>query len=659
MPDFQLSCQHPPVVERMGGIIHNRSIDMCGILGMMSFTTATPRLTQEMARHALGDIAHRGPDDQGEWWSHDGSVFLGHRRLSIIDLSPAGHQPMSNEDGTVQIVYNGEVYNFQELHDDLVARGHRFRSRTDTEVIVHGYEEYGPAIVERLRGMFAFAIYDLKQDLLVLARDRVGIKPLYYTRADESLIFGSEIRPLFRFPGVERLLNADAFREYLAFGKVYAPNTMFQGISKFPAGHYAVIRRDGTMQMHRYWSPYGQPLEAPPHADEAYYTGRLLELLEESVRLRMLSDVPVGVFLSGGVDSTANVALMSRIGGQGVHTFTAGFKGQASFDERPVAREAARYYRTHHDEVEITEADLIDALPRLSYYLDEPVADPTVIPIFFLSKLARQKNAIVILNGDGGDELFCGYRKYMRFLKLAPYWKALNVLPGWARSAIARAGAMAGASGTVADLLDRAARGVEMYVGSTGALKGTSAFQEIVGGAGNIYDAVREGKRAFAAERRGGDYSEWLSYWGVRSEVEHIFLYRADRMGMANSIEIRVPFLDHHLVEFAMQMPQHLKYRNGETKYILKKSLEGVVPDQFLYRKKQGFCVPLREWSGRMMEAKVRETLPRIQREWGVVSEPFVASVLDRLGNGSQTDADGALAWMFYNLSVWYERWFD
>lgn len=634
---------------------------MCGILGMMSFTTAAPPLTEEMARHALGEIAHRGPDDQGEWWSPDGSVFLGHRRLSIIDLSPAGHQPMTNEDGTVWIIYNGEVYNFQELHDDLAARGHTFRSRTDTEVIVHGYEEYGPAFVEKLRGMFAFALYDVRQGTLLLARDRVGIKPLYYTRAGDRLIFGSEIRPLFEFPGVRRVLNGDAFREYLAFGKVYAPNTMFEGIYKFPAGHYALVTGNGSMDLRRYWSPYERRLEVPAGAGESYYTGRLLELLEQSVQLRMVSDVPVGVFLSGGVDSTANVALMTKIAGSGVHTFTAGFKGQASFDERPVAREAAEYYKTRHDEVEITEADLIDALPKLSYYLDEPVADPTVIPIFFLSKLAREKNAIVILNGDGGDELFCGYRKYMRFLKMAPYWKTLNGLPVWARSVVARAGALAGARGTVADLLDRAARDVEMYVGSTGALKGTPAFEEVVGGAGNgkIYDAVRQGRRDFEAERTSNDYSEWLSYWGIRSEVEHVFLYRADRMGMANSIEIRVPFLDHRLVEFAMQMPQHLKYRNGETKYILKKALEGIVPDKFLYRKKQGFCVPLREWSGEMMESKIRQTLPRIQREWGVVSEPFVASVLDRLRNGAQTDSDGALAWMFYNLSVWYERWFE
>lgn len=634
---------------------------MCGILGMVNFGASAPRMTEEGARHALKLIEHRGPDDQGEWWSDDRRIFLGHRRLSIIDLSPAGHQPMTNEDGTIRIVYNGEVYNFQELHDDLVRRGHTFRSRTDTEVIVHGYEEYGPGIVEKLRGMFAFALHDAVRGVTLLARDRVGIKPIYYVHTGNSVVFASEIRPLFEFPGVERRIGAGAFREYLAFGKVFAPHTMFEGIMKFPAGHYATIDRGGAMTLRRYWTPYGRRIGFPAGAGEEYYRGRLLELLEESVRLRMVSDVPVGVFLSGGVDSTANVALMSRIAGSGVHTFTAGFQGQAEFDERPIARDAAAYYRTQHDEVEITSRDLLDGLPRLAAYLDEPVADPTVIPIFFLSKLAREKGAIVILNGDGGDELFCGYRKYMQYLKLAPYWKALNGLPVWARSLVARAGRAVGAKGVAADLLDRAARGVEMYIGGTGALKGTDAFGEIMGENGStngrIYDAVQAGRRSFEEEHISGDYSEWLSYWGLRSEVEHVFLYRADRMGMASSIEIRVPFLDHHLVEFAMQMPGELKYRNGETKYILKKALEGIVPDRFLYRKKQGFCVPLREWSGGMMEEKVRATLPRIRSDWGIVSDRFVSSVLDRLGDGARTDADGALAWMFYNLSIWYERW--
>lgn len=635
---------------------------MCGIVGAFDLQGRELPVSEDIADRVLGLIAHRGPDDQGKWWSQSRSVFLGHRRLSIIDLSPAGHQPMTNEDGTVWIVYNGEVYNFAQIHDELVAKGHQFRSRTDTEVLIHGYEEYGVGIIDRLRGMFAFALYDAKRDQLLLARDRVGIKPLYYTVAAGRFYIASEIAPLIGLPGVEKNLNPAALNEYLAFGKVYAPNTMFDGVYKFPAAHYATVRRGEGMKLQRFWTPYQQRLEFPSGSGEEYHTGRLLDLLRESVQLRMVSDVPVGVFLSGGVDSTANVALMSEVAAGPVHTFTAGFQGQESYDERVYARRAAEYFKTEHDEIEITQRDLTDALPLVSSYLDEPIADPTVIPIFFLSKLARDRGAVVILNGDGGDELFCGYRKYMRYLKVAPYWKMLNALPRGMRRSLSRIGNSVGVNGITADLLDRSSRDVELYIGGTGALKGSDAFRELVdrpgSSNGGLYHAVVDGRKDFMAQRRSGDYAEWLSYWGVRSEIEHIFLYRADRMGMANSIEIRVPLLDHRLVEYAMQMPQELKYKGGEGKYILKKALEGTVPDEFLYRKKQGFCVPLREWAGGMMNEKIVRMLPAIRGDWGGLSNELIGSITARLNTDENTNNGGALSWNLYSLATWYERWF-
>ncbi|HVZ40059.1 MAG TPA: asparagine synthase (glutamine-hydrolyzing) [Candidatus Kapabacteria bacterium] len=629
---------------------------MCGILGAINILGEPLVADEGRCGHALTLMEHRGPDDSGEWRSADGSVYLGHRRLSIIDLSAAGHQPMCNEDGTIWIVYNGECYNFRELRAELEQRGHVFRSATDTETIIHGYEEYGAAIVQRLRGMFAFALYDSRRHTMLMARDRAGIKPIYYAWAGSTLYLASEIAPLLAMPGIERRLDLRALREYFAFGKVYPPRTMFQGIFKFPAGHRATVDASG-MHLEEYWTPYRTALSFPPDAGEEYHAGRLLRLLEESVRLRMLSDVPVGVFLSGGVDSTANVALMSRVSGSRVHSFTAGFAGQDAYDERVHARDAAREYGTLHEEIEITRSDLVTRLPRLASFLDEPVADPTVIPIYYLSQLARASGAIVILNGDGGDELFCGYRKYMQFLRLAKPWRALNALPVPVRRALAAAGRAAGLRGVRADLLDRAARGVEMYVGSTGPLKGTPAFDEIAGQGDELYEAVRAGRAAFNREHRGGDYAEWLSYWGVRSEIENVFLYRADRMGMANSVEIRVPFLDHNLIEFAMQMPQEWKHRNGETKYILKRALAGVVPDRFLYRRKQGFNVPLREWAGGTMDAEIRDVLPRLQSDWNAFSPAFLQGALSMLGTGD-ADANGALSWMLFNLAVWYRQWF-
>lgn len=632
---------------------------MCGIIGAISIEgNRLPWEDADIGR-ALERMAHRGPDDQGIWWSEDRSVVLGHRRLSILDLSSAGHQPMPAGGSDVVISYNGEVYNFMELRRDLESAGHRFASATDTEVILAGYLEYGSGVVDRLRGMFAIAIWDGCRRQLMLARDRLGIKPLYTLQAGSVIAFSSEIGPLLGLPGVPRLLNVDGLREYLTFGKVYAPATMFRGIEKFPAAHRALYPQGRSATCDRYWTPYDEA-SGSDAGRESETADRLLALLDESVRLRTISDVPVGVFLSGGVDSTANLALMTGALGPGVHTFTAGFQGEASFDERGVARRAAAYYGAHHQEVEIARDDLVDALPLISSHLDEPVSDPTVIPLYFLARLAHRSGVPVILNGDGGDELFCGYRKHLRFLRIAPWWKALRSLPGWSRSLIAWTGRGVGLNGVAADLLERAAAGVEMYVGSTGPLKGTDALRSVVGseGVNPLYAAVRRGWSEFVTERRSGDYAEWLTYWGIRSEVEHVFLYRADRMGMAHSVEIRVPFLDHRVVEFAQRMPQRLKYRNGEAKWVLKRSLEPLVPNEFLYRKKQGFCVPLRRWGGDVMTATTADVLPMIGRDWGAFDDSFVQRALGLVARAGETDNGGALSWMLYNLAVWYKTWF-
>lgn len=632
---------------------------MCGILGAITTDSQALDVDERLFSSALDTIAHRGPDDSGVWWSERRDVVLGHRRLSIIDLSAAGHQPMANEDGTIWIVYNGEAYNFAELRDELASHGHVFRSATDTETIIHGYEQWGLGVIDRLRGMFAFALYDTRNRRLILARDRVGIKPLYFASTSRGLVFGSEIKALLRLPGVARELDAESLREYLAFGKVRGPRTMFADIEKLGAGFHMIVDADGARTTTRYWTPYDRTIEFPENSGEAYYTGELMRLLEQSVKLRMVSDVPVGVFLSGGVDSTANLALMSRMAGRGVHTFTCGFAGQEKYDERDVARRAAAHYGAHHDEIEITSRDLTTTLPELAWYLDEPVNDPTVIPIYFLSKLARERNAIVVLNGDGADEIFCGYSKYLKYLRLQPYWKMLGSLPAPMRRLARSAGERMHVNGVAGELLERSVRGAQMYVGATSSLKDVAGFRAAVdGGARDIYAGVNEEFARFSRMRTSGDYAEWLSYWGMRSEVEHVFLYRADRMGMANSIEIRVPFLDHHLVEFAMQMPQELKYRNGVGKYILKKALEGTVPDEFLYRRKQGFCVPIREWAGGMMNDEIRSVFPRIAEHLGEHGRGLLAALEPALARGDDEDLSGGVSWELFSLATWYRRWF-
>ncbi len=629
---------------------------MCGFVAIIGARCASLYGTGR-PEFALDRMAHRGPDDRGMWWNESRNVHLGHRRLSIIDLSRAGHQPMSSEDGRLHLVYNGEVYNFPELRAKLEQSGHHFVSATDSEVILHGYDEYGTSVVEHLRGMFSFAIYDERKETLLLARDRVGIKPLYYTVQNGTLYASSEIKALLAFQDVPLKLNRDAMNEYLAFGKVYPPDTMFSGIYKLQAGFLAEWDKSGVLRKQCFWTPYGTSAEFPPDADETWYAARLRTLLVESVRLRMMSDVPVGVFLSGGVDSTTNVALMTELTGSRVHTFTAGFQGQSAYDEREWARKASRHYQTVHEECEVTREDLVDLLPELSLYLDEPIADPTVIPIYYVSKLARKNNAIVILNGDGGDELFCGYRKHAVYLNYHRLWRAISALPRPVKKLIAAFHRRFGGLAAVSELLDRSSTGGEFYIGATSALKNIVPFRELVPREkfDALFRAVNDARKIFDRERTSDSYAEWLSYWGLRSEVENVFLYRADRIGMANSIEIRVPFLDHRLVEFAMQIPQDLKYRNGETKYILKKAMKGTVPAEFLYRRKQGFCVPVREWSGGLMNDKIFRILPRLQKEWGVFQEGFLESVKRAL---VREDPDGAAAFDLYMLATWYERWF-
>lgn len=631
---------------------------MCGIVGVLSLNKSSLSCIEHLKR-ALALISYRGPDDQGIWESPDRQIVLGHRRLSILDLSDAGHQPMSNANRSIWIVFNGEIYNFQEIRQKLLKKGYQFHSNSDTEVLLKGYEAYGVDILHQLRGMFAFAIYDQNKKQLFLARDRAGIKPLYYTIAGNSFYFGSEIKVLLEFPEVQKKLNISAVREYLAFGSVSAPQTMFDGIYKLESGHYLLIDANENFNTIQYWQPFQSQLVIPGEDNEEQLQARLLELLQESVQLRMISDVPVGVFLSGGVDSTANVALMSQVAGSQVNTFTAGFQGQQSYDERKIARQAARYFNTNHQEIEITKNDLLETLPQLAFYLDEPVADATVIPIYFISKLARANGAIVILNGDGADELLAGYRKWQKLIKLHSYWKTYTKLPKFLKQKIYSNTIRYSKNTILNDYLFRASNDIEFYIGNTGALKGTKTFDSIYhkDNGSNIYDSVSRAYCEYSNDRSPAHYVEWMSYWGLKSSVENVFLYRADRMGMANSIEIRVPFLDHHIIEFAMQMPQHLKIKNGEPKYILKKALEGLVPNEFLYRKKQGFCVPVQEWAGKMMREKTFEILPIIQKDWNVFDQSTIAD-LKKLSTNSLMNRNGFLLLNLYILASWYKRWF-
>lgn len=628
---------------------------MCGFVGLFHPEGLSDAQLKRLA-NARDLMTHRGPDDAGLWVSPDRRCALAHRRLAILDLSPAGHQPMTRR-GDTWLAYNGETYNFRELRELLGDQDNDFHSDSDTEVLLAAYHAWGADMLTRLRGMFAFALYDVARGQLLLARDRVGIKPLYTARSGGALIFASEIKALFALGDLRPALNGAALNEYLAFGQVYGPHTLFTGVSRFPAGHRACYHDTIETAPQAYWSPWQQPADLPDVHDVAGHSNRLRSLLKESVALRMRSDVPVGVFLSGGVDSTANVALMSRLTKDKVRTFTVGFENQADYDERAYARQAASLFKTDHHELEVGRHELARMLPEICDAMEEPIADPTVVPIYALSRFAKAQGVTVVLNGDGADELFCGYRRWTRYLRLHHHWRKLSKLPKRLLRIGARLGTLSHGDARAVDLVRRAALELPMYIGATGPIKGMPVFERILrDGEGDVYRAVREGWDAFLTQRKPDDLRAWLTYWGLRSEVENVFLYRADRLGMAHSLEIRVPFLDHPIVEYAHAMPQRWKVVDGEPKYILKRCLAPLIKKTLLYRPKMGFCVPIQPWAGDMMHDAIRQGLPRLAEAWPALSKDVAKSLINRATDG---DPDGFLTWQLYALVTWYQHWFD
>lgn len=559
---------------------------MCGIAGVYSYDRPGARVDPGVLAAMADTLVHRGPDDEGFHLS--GNLGLAHRRLSIIDLG-GGHQPMTNEDGSVVVAYNGEIYNYRDLTHGLEARGHRFRTRSDTEVLVHGYEERGADWVEELRGMFAYAVWDEARRRLVLVRDRLGIKPLYYHAGREGLVFASEIKALLEHPGVPRELDPEALDAYLSLRYVPGPRTPFRGIRKLPPGHLLVCDRDGPRER-RYWDvPGGPPSEMP----DAELERRFAELLEESVRLRLMADVPLGVFLSGGLDSTSILALMTRAqGGEPARSFTVGYDGPSPEDRRAneldYARMAARAFGADHHELALTDADFEAFLPQMAWYLDEPMADPTCVPLYLVSRLAR-RHATVVLSGEGADEVLAGYGVYRRMLAferlyrslgrfLKPLSPAVGLLPGERLRHGARL--------ATRPLAERY-RGVSRAFLPEGKAR-------LLGGAASAggEDGVGELFGSHHGAAPGTTPLDRMLYVDAKTWLPDELLLKADRMTMASSQELRVPFLDHRLVELAATLPPRLKVGGGAGKVVLRRAMAGVVPRPILERSKRGFPVP-------------------------------------------------------------------
>lgn len=626
---------------------------MCGIAGKLYFDRGHAIQPQEIET-MLNQIKHRGPDDAGI--ECIGPVGLGQRRLAIIDLSPAGHNPMPNEDKTIWITFNGEIYNYLDYRDDLIKKGHTFRSHTDTEVIIHLYEEYGEHCVEKLRGMFAFAIWDSKKQRLFIARDRVGKKPLKYFYNETFFAFASELKAILAIPGVPREIDERAIHDYLTLQYIQHPATGFKGIYKLPPAHYAIIE-NGEVHIERYWKlDYTKKLDL----SEADWCERILAKVEESTKIRLMSDVPLGAFLSGGVDSSAVVAMMAKHSSTPVKTFSIGFN-EASHDETEYARIVAKQFNTDHTEF-IVEPKAVDLFPLLAWHYEEPFADSSAIPTYYVSKLTRE-HVTVALNGDGGDENFGGYGRYTYHL----LGKKFELIPRALRKGLILPGAKLANKLIPINFFRRAERFAQSITQSADyryhnlicyfthdekmALY-TPEFKARLG----MFDTAKLMEQ-LADESGSSDYIDRVLYTDFNSYLPNDLMVKVDIAAMANSLEGRSPLLDHELLELSAQIPSSLKIKDGEKKYIFKKALEPILPHEILYRPKMGFGVPLVHWFRKELKDYAYDTLLNGQ---GVKRGWFDRKAVQRLlDDHTQTQRDYSNhIWALIMLEQWLNTWF-
>jgi asparagine synthase (glutamine-hydrolysing) len=627
---------------------------MCGIAGFVSKDEhRETRTANEVLERMCRVITHRGPDDQGTLVKNQ--VALGMRRLSIIDLA-GGHQPMSGCDGAVTIVFNGEIYNYRELHRELESRGHQFKTHSDTETIVHAYEEYGARCVDYLRGMFAFAIWDAHAREIFIARDRVGKKPLYYTiTRGGTLIFGSELKSLREHPEFRGETSVEALDAYLTFGYVPDPLTIFRDVQKLPPGCHLTFK-DGRVRVEQYWDfPYEHEQQNPARS-EADCLEELRALLDEAVRLRLEADVPLGAFLSGGVDSSAVVGLMTRHMSQPVKTFSIGFH-EDSYNELKYARIAAQHFGTDHHELIVT-PDICEKVDELVWHFDEPFADSSALPTYVVSKLARQ-HVKVVLSGDGGDELFAGYTRYALDRKRSAFTHLPQVVRQGVMQPLGR-NLPHGAWGrnylhnVALDPLDRYIEDVSIFTRLNKPALYTDDFRQQLGAC----DAAAR-FRDYAAHSRAGDPLDPLLYLDSKTYLPGDILTKVDRMSMAASLEVRGPLLDHKLIEFVCtRIPASMKMKGLETKHIFKRAVRDLVPAEILDRPKQGFGIPIDRWINEQLRERVRGILtePRTMQR-GYVEPRYVNLLLDE--NQRRRRDHTAELWALFMLELWHRTFVD
>jgi asparagine synthase (glutamine-hydrolysing) len=638
---------------------------MCGIVGVFNYGNTSPPISPELLVRMRDTMTHRGPDDFGLWIQTEGRIGLGHRRLSIIDLSTDGRQPLANEDEKIWITFNGEIYDFLDLRRELEHRRHRFRSHTDTEVIVHLYEERKEECLQQLDGMFAFGIWDANRERLFLARDRLGVKPLYYAQLNGLLLFSSEIKAILAHPAVTRDIDLEALYHYMTFRTTPAPLTMFAGIKKLPAGCYLTCDRNGETRTVTYWNPFDVTDRYPGPVDEDEIVQTIRELLTQSVAKRSIADVPTGVFLSGGLDSSAIVGLLAPRVDQPLNTFSIGIGDLEGHNELEYAQQMARQFRTNHRQILIGRRELESYLPLLVHHQDEPLADPVCVPLYYLSKLARESGVIVVQVGEGSDEQFLGYDSRIEFLRsYQAKWRHLLGLP---RSLIhgLHAGAamihsITGRGDRWRRQLAKAARGDELFYGSVGFEEGaakSSLFNANPAFAGlSSQQVVKDILQPFRTARPGRDIGMEVSYLDLKMRLAELLLMRIDKVTMSVGVEAREPFLDYRLVQFLMSLPVTLKLKNWQPKHLLKKAMSGLLPGNIISRPKKAFAAPVNVWLRSGLEQYARTVIENSRlRERNLLDYQRIEAMF---GQHLAGQADhGVRIWILMNLCAWYDHW--
>ena len=631
---------------------------MCGINGIALSSRSGRSVDPRVLERMRDVITHRGPDEAGIFV--DANIGLGHRRLSIVDVA-SGHQPMTNEDGALQIIYNGEVYNHADYRDELEARGHVYHTHCDTETILHLYEEHGHGCVNYLRGMFAFAIWDGKKKELFIARDRLGVKPLYYFHADDgSLYFGSEIKTIFQASDLKPEINFHALPDYLANHATSGEETLYHRVKRLLPGH-TLVWRDGKVEINKYWDVSFSKTADQTRSDKDFIA-EWYELFRTSVRLRLMADVPLGMFLSGGIDSSAIAAVMSGMVDEPIKTFSVAF-AEREANELAYARIVAEAYKTNHHEVVVSPEEFFHTLPKLVWHEDEPLAHPSSVALYFVSLLASQ-HVKVVLTGEGSDELLAGYGRYRKtILNLSlgkHYW---NLTPNVVRGVVS-SGIKGLPTSRMRQKLLRSFLGVAPDIESIYfdnfavfplAMQADLLSNEAVEQIGRIDPYA--GVRTALAETDAQSLLDRLLYTDIKTYL-HELLMKQDQMSMATSVESRVPFLDHKLVEFTCSLPERLKLRGGTTKYILRESMKGVLPEAILSRSKMGFPVPIAAWFRGAYRSVIDEyVLSERAMSRGLFNSDFVRDLVNRHQSGAENHDERL--WALVNFEIWQRQFFD